>query len=309
MISMIQGALLAFQILCGVGIGYWLQQKFGVDGSFLSQFLCAIAGFAIAFTFQFFFLGIGFILSRLFGDRISNKTYIASYSEIVNAWWHESLRSIQVFSWLQVFAANKPYPITEKNDKAPVVLLIHGFFCNRGMWHPFARWLNSLGYACEGISLEPVWGSIDQYPEQVKAGVDRLLKSFPDRPIVLIGHSMGGLAIRSFLRKYPDVPIDHAISLGTPHQGTWLSRLTLGKNVRQMGRHSTWLADLSANESARHLPPFTVILSNADNIVFPQSDQTFRSAQVERIRGAGHLHLVFHPEVQRLIAEILKNLR
>lgn len=189
------------------------------------------------------------------------------------------------------------------------VLLIHGFFCNRQLWRPLARWLAARGHPLGAVDLEPVLGSIDDYVPAIERAVTELLARTGAPAVALLGHSMGGLAARAYLRRHGIERIGCLVTLGTPHRGTFHARLGHGLNAHQMRPDSDWLAALAADEAAggsRALPRTTVILSHHDNIVAPQAGQTLPQAcRTHELAGIGHLSLAYDPAVWALLDEAL----
>jgi triacylglycerol esterase/lipase EstA (alpha/beta hydrolase family) len=111
--------------------------------------------------------------------------------------------------------------------------------------------------------------------------------------------------------------VHHVVTIGTPHNGTWLARFAHGQNGRQMRQDSEWLQQLNrlktlvgaspADESAAIKTPvrFTCWYSNCDNIVFPASTATLQGADNRLVQGAGHLELAFWPEVMEKTFELV----
>src|SRR5690606_27705003 len=156
------------------------------------------------------------------------------------------------------------------------------------------------------VDLEPAFGSIDDYVPTIAEAVT--VAGVDGRPVVLVGHSMGGLAIRAYLRRAGDMAIAGMITLGSPHRGTRAATLGQTANTRQMRRNRAWLAALEAHERSTPAPPCSVILTRNDNIVYPQAEQVLPGAHVVTVDGIGHLSLVYHPAAWRLIDGELRRL-
>ena len=60
----------------------------------------------------------------------------------------------------------------------PPVLLLHGFRCNRGLWHRWVRCLNEQGVPHRSLSLSPPFASIDDYASQIDAAPSRRIDTW-----------------------------------------------------------------------------------------------------------------------------------
>jgi triacylglycerol lipase len=220
--------------------------------------------------------------------------------ELLRAWWAEVVEVPRVFGWRQPFRWNEldDHLSPELHGRRGAVF-IHGFICNRGFWTPWLQDLRARGHAHVAVNLEPVFGSIDEYPATIDDAVRRVTEA-TGLPPVLICHSMGGLAARAWLRRPGATARAHrVITIGSPHHGTWLARFSWRTNGRQMQLQSDWLRQLAADEASRPAVPFTCWYSNCDNIVFPVTSATLPGADNRLLRGAAHVDLAFHPEVRQ----------
>ena len=75
-------------------------------------------------------------------------------------------------------------------------------------------------------------GSYQLVLEELKAILKVTRKRFPDSPIVLIGHSRGGLVIRKYIQtESRPVPIRKVILLGSPNRGSQLASFAARLNL------------------------------------------------------------------------------
>jgi triacylglycerol lipase len=156
------------------------------------------------------------------------------------------------------------------------------------------------------LSMEPVFGSIDNYAPIIDAAVKRVTASTGMAP-VLVAHSMGGLAARAWLTTQASAATAHRIiTIGTPHSGTWLARFGSTLNALQMRQGDAWQKKLSAAEPPERLARFTCFYGHADNIVFPASTATLPGADNRHIAGCAHVHMTYHAQVW---AEVLKRVQ
>ena len=218
--------------------------------------------------------------------------------ELLRAWAAEALGALRVFGWQQPWRWRR-YPDHLPADAAGRrgLILVHGFVCNRGLWNPWWPRLQQARVPCIAVNLEPVFGSIDRYPPLIEAAVQRMTQA-TGRPPLLVGHSMGGLALRAWMRDFDGEARAHGVvTIGTPHQGTWLARFGLAPNARQMRRGSEWLRRLARQEPTARYRRFTCFYGHCDNIVFPASTATLPGADNRHLRGHAHVHLLRHPAV------------
>lgn len=221
-----------------------------------------------------------------------------AWGQLLRAWAGEVAASELAFSWRQ------PWREWAEPDHLPAgatqgVLLVHGFSCNRGRWNGWMKLLRARGVAFVAPTLEPAFGSIDAYADEIEAGV-RKLKALTGRMPLLCAHSMGGLALRAWWRKYGaghEAP--HVITLGSPHQGTRMAALGLGVNAAQMRQGSAWLAQLPG------LPDVDCFWTPCDQIVNPAERAVLPGARAHRLDGVGHMGLVHAPEAWQLVQDAL----
>lgn len=213
---------------------------------------------------------------------------------LCKAWWGEVVTGLRVFGWRQPFRSSAYQDnLTGANGRRGV-LLLHGFVCNRGLWNPWMRRLRKAGAPYVAINLEPVFGSIDRYVAAIDAAVARLEQA-TSMPPVVVAHSMGGLAIRAWLRQRgAQYRVHSVVTIATPHSGTWLARFAMTENARQMREGNRWLRDLEADESHSTRAMFTCYFGHCDNIVFPAHNATLAGATNHHVPGVAHVHLAFH---------------
>lgn len=225
-------------------------------------------------------------------------------SQIVRAWWGEVCSAPRIFCWEQPFRANAWPDRPEGRPGQRGLVLVHGFVCNRGVWNRWFPRLTALGVPYVAVDLEPVFGDIDDYVAPIEAAVSRLQASTGLAPLI-VAHSMGGLAVRAWLRRHGGLAalsrVHRIVTLGTPHTGTLLARFGVSSNTRQMGFGSPWLTTLAGVETREVQARFTCVYSNCDNIVFPTSTATLPGAEAIGLTACAHVHMVDHAPVFDLV--------
>ena len=195
-------------------------------------------------------------------------------------------------------------------DPAPApahmpVLLLHGVLCNAGVWLPLKRYLVRRGIGpVYTLSYGPPLASIDLFADQVAAKIDAILAATGAAQVVIVGHSMGGLVARAYVRRHGGQRIRCIITIGTPHRGSVLAYMFPGVSLSQLRPRSPWLAALDT-PAAADLPPIVSLWSWHDTMVAPQTSSDLEGAQNFALSGVGHNALLADPQVmQRVAAEI-----
>ena len=171
---------------------------------------------------------------------------------------------------------------------------------------PWLRKLHAREIPFVTVNLEPVFGSIDGYVTQIDKAVKCLTESTDLAPL-LVGHSMGGLAIRAWLSTRADSTVaHHVVTIGTPHHGTLLAKYSRVASGRQMRCGSPWLANLNQREHGARRVPFTCFWSHCDNIVMPTESATLPGADNRHLPARPHMAMAFHPAVFEETVRLLR---
>ena len=220
--------------------------------------------------------------------------------QLVRAWAHEVMGTPRVFMWRQPFRADaEPDNLSSARAGQRGVVFVHGFVCNRAFWNPWLRELRIRQHPFIAVNLEPLFGSIDDYRQIIEAAVARM-QAATGLPVVIVGHSMGGIAIRAWLESVDaDARVHRVITIGSPHHGTWLARYGRVTNGAQMRLGSLWLANLARREPAGTHARFTCFFGHCDNIVFPARSATLPGAHNVHVPGTAHVQMAFQAVVFR----------
>lgn len=183
-------------------------------------------------------------------------------------------------------------------DDRPTMLLVHGYCCNRGLWWSHRRDLLAQGTRVVTVNLEPAFAGIDDFAEILHWRIAALGPGAG--PIIIVGHSMGGLVARAYLERHGAGSISKVITIGTPHHGTGLARLGLGRCAREMERGNAFLRRLATGRPLS--VPFLSVWSSEDNFLVPASSSQLTGARHLHLAGIGHLSMAF----SRRIGDILR---
>jgi triacylglycerol lipase len=310
MLSLILLAILLVEAMLWASAGLWLyRQGWGVLLAISAPVLAALLWRClIVFT--------TFVLAGGWRQR--------SASNSLRALWGESLSTLYLYSVaqpLEIVARSLRQQVAssgankcgvDNSTSGPLIVLIHGFVCNAGMWGPLRRRLRDAGFdAVRAINLDPFYRSMRASRADYQRQLDALGKLYPEREVVLIGHSMGGVLARMELLEQPE-RLAYAITLGAPHAGTALARWVSSLKFGPARPDSSWL--LAFNAAHAELPASIAqrlfnIWTDADNIVSPQQSAELGPDAVGlqlRRSGVGHLQLAADARVLSAIEAFLR---
>lgn len=254
----------------------------------LTASIAAVALFRMAITAS------GFALAWRLRSEIPPE-YGLSWQDAVRLFLDEFNASMYSSSWSMPFVRLDTY-ISPKPAALPV-LLIHGYLCNSSYWSKMSTALRQAEISHSAVDLEPVFAPIEGYAPQIRNQIDALCMATGREQIIIVAHSMGGLAARAYLQQFDDRRIVKVITLGTPHLGTVTARFSKGINCQQMrwsvpghdDLSGTWLQQLGASENEQRRALFVSIYSHHDNIVTPQLSSHFPGAKNIALGGIGHV--------------------
>jgi len=190
------------------------------------------------------------------------------------------------------------------------ILLVPGFFSNRGMWVHFRQRLAGAKVGpVYTVTLEPMTGSIDAMVASLEGRIEEIRRATGREKIILVAHSMGGLVARAYLVQVGTAYIASLITLGSPHHGTRLAGLGWFECAQQMKYQGPWLetlADMEAAEPPR-LPTLSIYTLN-DDLVYPPESGVLEWAENVPVSAVGHVGLMYsEPVANRVIAAIRKH--
>ncbi len=198
-------------------------------------------------------------------------------------------------------ARSTPRLTGRSDERAPLVLFAHGLMAGPGVFEPLRRHVTS--------HCEAVWTTVFGYPswlrfERVAERLERFVEESipPDRPLVLVGHSLGGLLLRWWLQERDQGRRARALlTLATPHAGSRLAERFPGPLAEAL-RPDGWLIEsLRAGEDTLRRVPHRAAVAGLDHLVTPpRSAAQAPAREVLHLPHATHNALLFHPEVHAL---------
>jgi triacylglycerol lipase len=209
------------------------------------------------------------------------------------------------------------YGLGVRKGAGEPVLLIPGFFAGDWMMAAMARWLARIGYCPYLSGIDWNVGCPGRTVELLGWRIQRIARE-SGIPLVLVGHSLGGVLARSIAVRFPQ-RVRHLVILGTPSCTESWTAIRPEWRPAVRAAQSLWSA-LGAGPLQCGTPqcecafalqsaplPDTVGLSS----IYTRSDEVIDwrtcidpQAENHEVPG-GHLSLHINRHVYRLLAEIL----
>jgi triacylglycerol esterase/lipase EstA (alpha/beta hydrolase family) len=204
---------------------------------------------------------------------------------------------MMLYRWL---VPDRPSP----RNETPV-LLLHGVLCNAGIWARLARFLRNAGVAgVYSLSYGPPLASIELFADQLAAKIDAILAATGARAVMVVSHSMGGLVVRAYIRRYGAGKVARVLAIGAPHHGSVHAWLFPGTSLVQLRPGNAWLAELNRERMDPALR-FVSLWSWHDSMVAPQTSSELPGTVDVALTGIGHNALLGDPAVYaHVVAEI-----
>jgi pimeloyl-ACP methyl ester carboxylesterase len=195
-----------------------------------------------------------------------------------------------------------PLPAPGAPCGRPPILLVHGFMGHRDMLRPLARRLLREGWT-DVVRLG--YPSTREDLEAVVARIDAAAASLGGGAIDLVGHSLGAVAARAWIRAGGGAArVRRFVSLGGPHAGTSLYRFAPAVIRPALDPRGPWVERLSVGPEP---VPTWVIRARYDHQVLPPLRASLPGARETILDGHGHNGLLWsraaHDAVIRALTE------
>ena len=294
---------LVLELIAYVAISYWLHWLYGwsyvplaagaVAAAILSRLLMVSITTSIGFAHR---------SPREKDHHIGPRGTIAM---LLREWGAVLMNNFFRFPWPAAALRRDPEP--SRDGRIPIVM-VHGYFSNRGYFGPLVRALEARGV---GPIFTPnfiaAFAAIEDFVRQLHGEIDRIAIGSGAPQVILVCHSMGGLAARAYLCAHGAGRVKKLITIASPHNGTVHARFGAGPNARQMMRASEFIAALCEREGEKGPDcGVTSIYSPHDNLVAPQDTSRLAWARNIAIPGRGHVDILAS---DRLASILLKELR
>jgi triacylglycerol lipase len=235
-----------------------------------------------------------------------------------NTWSREAM----AWTELAELMADPVYWSPPRTGEGRAAVVLPGLFANDLYLRPLLSWLGRAGYQAVGSALLVNAGCPERLTRRVEANLARRVKS-PAQPLVIIGHSRGGLLARTIASRLQD-RVSHLVLLGSPVGGitSWAQARGYASTgasgqVRQASDQARRLLDPDCNvpdcgcpfpdDFLRPLHKNTKIISiySPDDPIVPAAACRVRGGRNVQVSGT-HSGLAFNRAVYRELADALK---
>jgi pimeloyl-ACP methyl ester carboxylesterase len=195
------------------------------------------------------------------------------------------------------------------------VLLVHGLCGNRAWSLSLARALTEDGYATRAINYRTFGCGLEQSAAQIAAAADQLRRDYGTNRVHVVGHSLGGLAVRAAEARHSLAGrLAGAVTLASPHRGSpWAATAAkrlpgFGEILAQITPGSAYLQHLDADTTRDDATSWTAIYSTADEIVpghHGRLDPPILNATNLQVPAVGHLAITTNSRTHKLVCDAL----
>ncbi len=197
-----------------------------------------------------------------------------------------------------------PLPAPPPGDRPPVVL-VHGFLGHPDVFRPLTRRLYAEGWS---VVVAVGYPSTRLHLDEIAARIGHVARPLADRhgPVHLVGHSLGAVACRAFVKVFGGAPhVRSLVSLGGPHAGTALWRLTPPILWDVLRPDGPWVRRLAEGPEP---VPTTVVRSVYDQQVLPPVRAHLPGVDEHLLSGTGHNGLLWSRAAHEAVVRALEAL-
>jgi triacylglycerol esterase/lipase EstA (alpha/beta hydrolase family) len=193
----------------------------------------------------------------------------------------------------------------------PPVLLVHGLFHNASAWAIFSRrlaraGLSDLHLVTYNSFTVTYWDIVDLVDKRV---AEIAAQRGPDTQVALVGHSLGGLAIRGWLSSggHKDKALA-AVIIGAPNKGSKLAGLGVSRLAGSLMHQGPLIREIEDREQEPPCPALS-IYSPMDNMIMPSENTRIHAPgwTEEHTPPLGHVAMLYSRRVTDMTVRFIQN--
>ncbi len=216
------------------------------------------------------------------------------------------------------------FPANPECEKQELAVTIHGLTHNGLHMYTMGKFLASRGYETYCFDYRTTRGTVQEHAVEFKAFLETLARKYPDYPINIVTHSMGGLVTRQTLGHLCDSQpcspgelltrnrIKRIVMLAPPNRGSKVASAAV-KYVPFSPNIMEPLPDLSYGEDSpvHKIPvpsgiPIGIIAASAD-IAVPRDSTSLENQSDYLVMTSSHSFIMMRTKVQRQVLEFFQN--
>lgn len=237
-------------------------------------------------------------VDRLNTPEPAEERLAPGVSGFIGVLWEWGASFVCYLSLVAGLRDNDPPP--DAADAGTPILFVHGYGMNRGVWWYMRRRFSRAGHRnLFTINLPALNPGVAILVDLTVRRVEALASAAGNRPVILVGHSMGGLVSRLVAERLGPDTVAAVYTIGSPHHGTRTAVLGLGRQARDMRPLGEFIRSL--NPAAPAAVPMVNVASRFDNLVIPWRSALLEGATPQVFEYLGHNALL----VSRDVADFL----
>lgn len=266
----------------------------------------------IFYLFSIYLLACIIILALCLRSAYAHQKLGINYPKLtLQGFWRihlEAMISSAKILWWAVVKHDKKDPIKMSKSHRPYILCVHGFYMNSSCFYGLRQTLAAQGFDSWAIDMGKPYIPPQVYVERYAQAIQEIISIDPERKIVVVAHSMGGLITRLVLQRHPELAthIGLVITLGSPHLGTAsVTRFALTWTKKMFYSKGNFINQLpSFNELIPETKVIT-IASKQDLIVYPYTYSHLPATERIDLEWVSHGGLLTKQDCQDMIVDLL----
>lgn len=213
-----------------------------------------------------------------------------------------------LFGYIGALFPTRPQASTSKDSTRPVVLFVHGLYHNPSGWIAYKHSFKQAGY--EDMLFFSYFSFHTEYEEIAQRLMTRIraVHAAYARPVVLVGHSLGGLLVRRCVSDAETAErVACAVTLGAPHKGSKLAALGIGGLARSLLYKGKLIHDIEVLDSPAAMPCLS-LFSPIDNFVLPEEGLRIavKGWTEEQVQPVSHIFMLYSKKIRERVLKFVQ---
>ena len=178
-----------------------------------------------------------------------------------------------------------------------LVVFVHGVGATAGIFYPLEQALRTEGIThFASFTFHPL-RTVNSLADEIATMLAPVTRS---TPVYLVGHSLGGVAIRYFVQQLGGDWVRRTFSIASPFHGTQVAMRLPFALAQQLRPESALLAKLR-HDAKFHSVKHTSFVASDDAVVTPAHSAELPHHECVWLPNVGHNGVLFAPEMHKHI--------